>query len=55
MIFYFTGTGNSLYAAQKLPGLGDPVREKDSLPRAVRQSGFEVKPGKTCPAEIHAN
>ena len=55
MIFYFTGTGNSLYASQKLPGLGDPVREKDSLPRAVRQSGVEVKSGKPGPAETHTN
>ena len=28
---------------QPLPRFRDPVREKDSLPRAVRQSGFEVK------------
>ena len=38
-----------------LPGLGDPVREKDSLPRAVRQSGIEVKSGKTCPTEARTN
>ena len=55
MIFYFTGTGNSLYAAQKLPRLRDPVREKDGLPRAVRQSGVEVKSGKPGPAETHTN
>ena len=30
-----------------LPGLRDPVREKDRHPRALRQSGFEVRPGKT--------
>lgn len=32
---------------QSLPGLRDPVRQEDGLPRALCESGFEVRPGNT--------
>ena len=37
MIFYFTGTGNSLYAAQKL---ADEVEEIISIIDALRRKAF---------------